>query len=308
MLCILGFSLLLFCPLDLLLLQNLSERRSKRKVMKKFKIGALMLVASLLVFAGCSNKVEYTVTFDSNGGSNVESVTVSDGETVTKPKDPTREGYTFAGWYVDLNDASSFDFSTKITSDMKLTAKWNSGTSENSTTTTKKGNTTKKTTKKTTAKTVAVSSVTLNKTALSLVVGKTAVVSATVKPSNATKKDVTWKSSNTSVATVDENGEITAKGVGSATITATAGNKSATVNVTVTARYSIKWTSVPADIAGRSRLQIIDNVNGNAIAGTVTYKYNGNEKTVTTDVDAGGVLLLKDDIVASSMTIKSPTA
>ena len=62
----------------------------------------------------------------------------------------------------------------------------------------------------------------------------TAQLSATVKPTNATNKKVTWKSSNTAVATVDSTGLVTFVKKGTATITATADGKSATVAVTVT--------------------------------------------------------------------------
>ena len=80
---------------------------------------------------------------------------------------------------------------------------------------------------------VAVTSITLNITSLSLEVGRTATIVATVKPDNATDKTVTWTSSNSGVATVDQNGRVTAVAEGSATITATAGGKQATCTVTV---------------------------------------------------------------------------
>ena len=82
---------------------------------------------------------------------------------------------------------------------------------------------------------VSVTGVKLNTTSVSLEVGDTTTLTATVSPSNATDKSVTWKSSNTSVATVDSNGKITAKSAGTATITVTTtdGNKTATCTVTV---------------------------------------------------------------------------
>ena len=66
--------------------------------------------------------VQRTVTFDSNGGSAVASATVVNGQTVAKPENPTRAGYTFAGWTTE--DGNAFDFSTAITADTKLVAQW----------------------------------------------------------------------------------------------------------------------------------------------------------------------------------------
>lgn len=79
---------------------------------------------------------------------------------------------------------------------------------------------------------VEVSSIELNKTSASLKVGETVTLTATVKPDDATDKTVTWSTSDASVATVD-NGVVTAKKVGSATITAKAGDKEASCLVTV---------------------------------------------------------------------------
>ena len=79
-----------------------------------------------------------------------------------------------------------------------------------------------------------VTSVTLNKTSASLKAGETVTLTATVKPDDATDKTVTWTTSDASVATVS-NGVVTAKKVGTATITAKAGDKSATCSITVVA-------------------------------------------------------------------------
>ena len=77
-----------------------------------------------------------------------------------------------------------------------------------------------------------VTSVSLNKTSASLKAGETVTLIATIKPDDATDKTVTWTTSDASVATVD-NGVVTAKKVGSATITAKAGDKTVTCNITV---------------------------------------------------------------------------
>lgn len=89
--------------------------------------------------------------------------------------------------------------------------------------------------------TVAVESVTLNKTELTLEVGGEETLTATVAPDNATNKTVTWSSSNNTVATV-ANGKVTAVAAGTATITATADGKSATCTVTVNAPVTVDYT------------------------------------------------------------------
>ena len=81
---------------------------------------------------------------------------------------------------------------------------------------------------------VVPTSVALNKTTLTLDTGKTSTLKATVYPSNAANKKCTWRSSNTSVATVDKNGKVTAKASGTATITVkTSNGKTANCKVTV---------------------------------------------------------------------------
>ena len=83
------------------------------------------------------------------------------------------------------------------------------------------------------AKTIKVTSVAVSPTSLNLEVGQTGTLTATVKPDNATNKTVTWTTSNDKVATVDNNGVVTAVGKGTATITAAADGKTATCTVTV---------------------------------------------------------------------------
>jgi uncharacterized protein YjdB len=79
---------------------------------------------------------------------------------------------------------------------------------------------------------VPVSSITLNKTSLTLAEGESQTLTATVNPDNATDKTITWTSSNKNVATVAD-GKVTAIAKGSATITASAGGKSASCSVSV---------------------------------------------------------------------------
>ncbi|MBQ0009094.1 MAG: S8 family serine peptidase [Firmicutes bacterium] len=89
--------------------------------------------------------------------------------------------------------------------------------------------------------TVSVTGVTLSITSLNATVGDSAQkLTATIAPSNATNKNVTWSSSNSQVASVDSSGNVSFNSAGSAVITVTTqdGNKQATCNVTVTSSGS----------------------------------------------------------------------
>ena len=167
----------------------------------------------------------YTVTFDSNGGSKIRSKRVGENGNVIKPNNPTREGCTFLGWY--YND-EEFDFNTKITSDITLTAKWEEITEEEP----GEGNSGGQ--GGGSQGPVNVTSISLNFKTIYLDIGETKTVTARVYPSNAVNRTVTWSSSNNNIATVS-NGNITGVGSGTVTITATAGGKSASVEVIVSA-------------------------------------------------------------------------
>ena len=90
--------------------------------MKKTKLLTilLLLVFSMLMIVSCGEKT-FVVSFDSCGGTATASVTLNAGESVSKPEDPTREGHDFLGWY--CGDVL-YDFSSAVTSDLTLSAKW----------------------------------------------------------------------------------------------------------------------------------------------------------------------------------------
>ena len=66
----------------------------------------------------------FTVTFESNGGSEVDPQTIEYGNTVTQPDNPTKSGSAFSGWYSDEELTQGYDFSSSVTSDITLYAKW----------------------------------------------------------------------------------------------------------------------------------------------------------------------------------------
>ncbi len=74
--------------------------------------------------SGSTTVSKYTVTFNSNGGSAVSNQTVESGDTASVPEDPTRTGCDFAGWYSDSALSTEYDFSSSITKNTTVYAKW----------------------------------------------------------------------------------------------------------------------------------------------------------------------------------------
>ncbi|WP_417161828.1 InlB B-repeat-containing protein, partial [Slackia isoflavoniconvertens] len=72
----------------------------------------------------CVKSQAHRVKFDTQGGSSINDQTPASGSAVAKPADPTREGYTFAGWCTDAACTKAYDFATAVTADMTLYAKW----------------------------------------------------------------------------------------------------------------------------------------------------------------------------------------
>ena len=152
-----------------------------------------------------------TVSFDSNGGSSVAAQSVNYNTTASKPADPSMTGYTFAGWFTDKEGKNAYDFSSKVTGDITLYAKWDKTPDQSFNTPTKY-------------------KVSLNASTIPLQKGKsTTAVKATLTKGDSIDK---WKSSNKKIATVDKTGKITAKKTGTATITVRT-KKGATASVKV---------------------------------------------------------------------------
>ena len=79
----------------------------------------------------CVKSQAHRVKFDAQGGSATGDQTLASGSTVAKPADPTRDGYTFAGWYTDEACTKAYDFSAAVTADMTLYAKWTKKAADN---------------------------------------------------------------------------------------------------------------------------------------------------------------------------------
>ncbi len=101
---------------------NEAEVTSTAEVSTRYSWGAYVTVD-----LGKANgtPVVYTITFNSNGGTEVASKNVNAGEKLTEPTPaPTKAGFTFDGWYEDSTFSKKFDFNTPITGNITLYAKW----------------------------------------------------------------------------------------------------------------------------------------------------------------------------------------
>ena len=143
------------------------------------------------------------------------------------------------------------------------------------------------------AKTVDVASVSLSKTELTLTEGDSETITATVTPDNATNKTVSWSSSDAAVASVD-GGKITAVKEGTVTITAKAGDKTATCKVTVEKRF-IAVESVELD---RTEVELVEGESATIVA--TVKPDDATDKTVTWSSSDSSVAAIDDGKVIAS--------
>ena len=143
-----------------------------------------------------------------------------------------------------------------------------------------------------------VTGVLLSPTTLTLDVGGTATLTATITPNNATNPNVTWSSDNQNVATVDQNGEVTAVSAGTATITVTTadGGKTATCEVTVTAA-SVPVTGVTLS-QNQASLYYNRTPNTLTLTATVTPD-NATNQAVTWTSSNPSVATVKNGVVTA---------
>ena len=97
--------------------------------MKKISLLILNLMSVSLLGSCGRAPAQHIVTFESNGGTHVDTQKVKDKETVTEPNPaPTKTDYTFGGWFISPDFAGGgYDFTTPVTEDITLYADWNGG-------------------------------------------------------------------------------------------------------------------------------------------------------------------------------------
>ena len=222
---------------------------------------ALVVVSILALNFFKTEAAKYDISFVSNGGSSVEAVIVEQNNKITRPKDPVKEGYRFKGWYYN---GEPYDFNNKITENIQLEARWE--------------------------KIEKVSNVELDQTTLILYVNDTTKLNATVIPENAENKNVTWKSSNPKIVSVDKAGNITALKEGNATITVTTEDGGYTAEVKILARIAIvgnsstgSETTTSKPSTSKYKVSFVDTDGSNLFASqTITHGNMATEPSVPT--------------------------
>lgn len=179
---------------------------------------------------------------------------------------------------------------------------------------------------------VSVTKVELDETSMTLLKGKTAVLTATVSPDNATNQSVSWKSSDTGVAAVSSSGKVTAKAAGTATITVTTedGGKTASCKVTVTETgaavesISLSKTELSLGVGSAQTLDVIfkpSNAGNTDVSwkssdtgvatvsssGRVTAKAAGSATITATSADGGKTASCKVTVTESASAVTSVT-
>lgn len=220
---------------------------------------------------------------------NENSVTIREGETYTliatvSPSDAEDKSVTWSSSNTMVASVSSSGvISAKSVGNATITVKTNDGAKTATCQVTVK------------SKAIPVTGISLNKTTMSLAAGESESLYATITPSNATDKSVSWTSSNTEIATVSSSGHVTAKAVGSAVITATTtdGGKKATCSVTV---LPVAVTDITLN---KSSLSMLENDSETLIATIIPS--NATNKAVSwsssnsavASVNANGLVLAK---------------
>ena len=103
---------------------------NKKRIIVVLALLTMALVLSC-AFVACNKvgtqdakKNEFTITFDTQGGSEVKPITIAEGATITLPRNPTKEGYIFDGWYLSDEFIEKFNSTQTISSNITVYAKW----------------------------------------------------------------------------------------------------------------------------------------------------------------------------------------
>ncbi len=216
----------------------------------------LLIIVGIVLFLIFGKKNEYTITFDSNGGTVIESQTVKENDLVKKPVDPKKTGYKFSGWFYEN---TLFDFNTKINKDIVLKALWSSDKIE------------------------------IKAKELKLEVGNEKVLEFVSLPEGVNITDLTFTSSDQSIATVDKNGKVKAVKAGTVVVTImTKDGQKIEITVTITEK---KEEEKPEENSSSNNNNNSSNNSNNSSgnSGSSGNTSSGETPSTPTEVNPDGV-------------------
>jgi uncharacterized repeat protein (TIGR02543 family) len=97
---------------------------------RRFFITSLLIVISFTLYACGGNENppipgnQFTITFNSNGGTSINPISKTEGSILSKPNDPTKDDYNFDGWFLDSQLQTAVNWPITVSSDLSLYAKW----------------------------------------------------------------------------------------------------------------------------------------------------------------------------------------
>ena len=179
----------------------------KKKMMIITASIVIILLLLICLFFFVLNK-KCTVTFETFAG--ITTQIVKKGDVAKEPEKPTREGFLFIGWYYADNQNIKYDFSSIVDKDIKLIAKWQKENGD-------------------------ITKVSISASKNTLEVDEELELNINIEPKNVSLdgKNIFWKSSDETVATVDENGKVKALKEGSTIITLEVDGIKATITINV---------------------------------------------------------------------------
>ena len=224
------------------------------------------------------------VNLDTAGGvsrlGNAIYVTANSGYRYSNLENPTRIGYTFDGWYDNAGYTGTKYFRTTSvtkTANHTLYAKWTPHI------------------------------ITFNKPSLVMEIGEQQTLTASITPSTVVDKTITWSSSNPAIATVATNGRVVAINAGTATITATGADTSASCIVTVRSTHTLSGTDIYTKTYGSG----VFNLDTRVIVGDGNLKFTSSNQQVVTVNNSGAVTIVgvgnaKITVTASETAVYKP--